>query len=122
MAGALQALDSNNEKGKDADQYSDEYMRAVVHVLGLERPMTSIVARVARCGRCAIRLENLVVDDELNGIHASGGYYQLRTATGGVVDNLIIVGVDSFNHHKRCISHRPLQNAPLCDEQRLCGT
>ena len=30
-----QVLDPNNEKGKDADQYSDEYMRAVVHVLGL---------------------------------------------------------------------------------------
>jgi hypothetical protein len=94
-----QALDSNNEKGKDADQYSDEYMRAVVHILGLGPPGDS------NCGEgCTvrnIRLENLIVrDGSWNGIYASGGYYQLRTATYGFVDNLIITGVESYNHHK----------------------
>lgn len=94
-----QALDSNNEKGKDADQYSDEYMRAVVHVLGLGMPNDP------NCGEgCTvrnIRLENLVVHDgSWNGIYASGGYYQVRTATYGVVDNLLIQGVESFNNHK----------------------
>src|SRR5690349_8757929 len=45
-----QALDANNEHGKDADQYSDEYMRAVVHVLGLGPP------GVTDCGEgCAAR-------------------------------------------------------------------
>ena len=94
-----QALDANNEHGKDVDQSSDEYMRAVVHVLGLGPP------GVTDCGEdCAvrnIRLENLVVHDgSWNGIYASGGYYQLRTATYGVVDNLVIQGVESFRNHK----------------------
>ena len=94
-----QNLDSNNEKGKDADQYSDEYMRGVVHVLGLGPPDDP------NCGEgCTvrnIRLENLVVrDGSWNGIYASGGYYQLRTARFGFVDNLVITGVESFNHHK----------------------
>jgi hypothetical protein len=94
-----QNLDSNNEKGKDADQYSDEYMRAVVHVLGLG------AQNDANCGEgCAvrnIRLENLLVHDgSWTGIYASGGYYQLKSARYGVVDNLVISGVESFNHHK----------------------
>ena len=94
-----QNLDANNEKGKDADQYSDEYMRAVVHVLGLGPPDDP------NCGEgCTvrnIRLENLVVrDGSWNGIYASGGYYQLRSATFGYVDNLVIAGVDSRNNHK----------------------
>ena len=94
-----QALDANNEHGKDVDQYSDEYMRAVVHVLGLGPP------GVTDCGEgCTvrnIRLENLVVrDGSWNGIYASGGYYQLRTETYGVVDNLVIQGVESFRNHK----------------------
>jgi len=94
-----QNLDSNNEKGKDADQYSDEYMRAVVHVLGLGPPNNP------NCGESCtvrnIRLENLVVHDgSWNGIYASGGYYQLRTATYGYVDNLVIANVESFNNHK----------------------
>jgi hypothetical protein len=94
-----QNLDSNNEKGKDADQYSDEYMRAVVHVLGLGAP------NEPNCGEaCTVRniaLENLVVHDgSWNGIYASGGYYQLRTATFGVVDNLVIRNVECYNNHK----------------------
>ena len=94
-----QNLDPNNEKGKDADQYSDEYMRAVVHVLGLGAP------NEPNCGEACtvrnIRLENLVVrDGSWNGIYASGGYYQLRSATYGYVDNLVIVGVESRNNHK----------------------
>ena len=94
-----QALDSNNEHGKDADQYSDEYMRAVVHILGLGPP------GVQNCGEgCTvrnIRLENLLVHDgSWNGIYASGGYYQLRTETYGYLDNLVIQNVDSRNNHK----------------------
>jgi hypothetical protein len=94
-----QDLDANNEKGKDADQYSDEYMRAVVHVLGLGPPGDS------NCGEgCTvrnIRLENLLVrDGSWNGIYASGGCYQLRTATYGYADNLVIAGVESRNNHK----------------------
>lgn len=96
---APQALDPNNEKGKDADQYSDEYMRAVVHILGLG------AANDSNCGEACtvrnIRLENLRVHDgSWNGIYASGGYYQLRSARYGVVDNLVIAGVDSHNNHK----------------------
>jgi hypothetical protein len=94
-----QNLDPNNEKGKDADQYSDEYMRSVVHVLGLGPPNDP------NCGEACtvrnIRLENLVVrDGSWNGIYASGGYYQLRSATYGYVDNLVIAGVESRNNHK----------------------
>jgi len=94
-----QALDSNNEKGKDADQSSDEYMRAVVHVLGLG-PVND-----PSCGEgCTvrnIRLDHLVVHDgSWNGIYASGGFYQLKTARFGVVDNLVVEGVESYNHHK----------------------
>jgi hypothetical protein len=94
-----QNLDSNNEKGKDADQYSDEYMRAVVHVLGLGPPDDPDCGEP--CTVRNIRLENLLVrDGSWNGIYASGGYYQLRTATYGFVDNLVIAGVESRNHHK----------------------
>jgi hypothetical protein len=94
-----QNLDANNEKGKDADQYSDEYMRAVVHVLGLGTPGN------VNCGEpCTvrnIRLENLIVHDgSWNGIFVSGGYYQLRTGTHGAVDNIVISGVESYNNHK----------------------
>jgi hypothetical protein len=94
-----QNLDANNEKGKDADQYSDESMRAVVHVLGLGAPND------ANCGEgCAVRnilLENLLVHDgSWTGIYASGGYYQLKSARFGVVDNLMISRAESFNHHK----------------------
>jgi len=94
-----QALDPNNEKGKDADQYSDEYMRAIVHVLGLGAPGDG------NCGEgCTVRnihLENLVVrDGSWNGIYASGGFYQLRSDRYGVVDHLVIQNVESFNHHK----------------------
>ena len=94
-----QTLDPNNEKGKDADQYSDEYMRAVVHVLGLGPPNDP------NCGEgCTlrnIRLENLVVQGgSWTGIYASGGFYQLRSARFGYVDNLVIAGVESRNNHK----------------------
>lgn len=94
-----QNLDANNEKGKDMDQYSDEYMRAVVHVLGLGAPGNP------NCGEpCTvrnIRLENLLVrDGSWNGVYVSGGFYQLRTDTYGVVDNIVISGVESYNHHK----------------------
>lgn len=94
-----QNLDANNEKGKDADQYSDEYMRAVVHVLALGAPGN------LNCGEACvvrnIRLENLVVHDGAwNGIYVSGGYYQLRTSTYGVVDSIVISGVESYNNHK----------------------
>src|SRR2546425_5869288 len=78
-----QALDANNEHGKDADPYSDEYMRAVVHVLGLGPPNDPDCGE--GCTVRNIRLENLVVHDGgWNGIYASGGYYQFRTATFGV--------------------------------------
>src|SRR6266567_8739879 len=94
-----QNLDSNNDKGKDADQNSDEYMRAVVHVLGLG------AVNDPNCGEaCAvrnIRLENLVVHDgSWTGIYASGGYYQLKSARYVVVDNLVISGVVFFFKQK----------------------
>src|SRR2546422_7924193 len=94
-----QNLDSNNDKGKDADQNSDEYMRAVVHVLGLG------AQNDPNCGEACtvrnIRLENLVVHDgSWTGIYASGGYYQLKSAQYGYVDNLLIAGVESRNNHK----------------------
>ncbi len=87
------------EKGKDADQYSDEYMRAVVHVLALG-PLND-----PNCGEgCTvrnIRLENLVVHDgSWTGIYVSGGYYQLKSAQFGFVDNLVIQHVDSSYNDK----------------------
>ncbi|HXJ72475.1 MAG TPA: hypothetical protein VNM37_06465, partial [Candidatus Dormibacteraeota bacterium] len=88
-----QALDSNNEKGKDADQSSDEYMRAVVHVLGLGSVNDSSCGE--GCTVRNIRLDHLVVHDgSWNGIYASGGFYQLKTARFGVVDNLVVEGVE----------------------------
>src|SRR5262249_49968892 len=94
-----QNLDPNNEKGKDADPYSDQYMRAVVHVLGLGPPNDPNCGET--CTARNIRLENLLVrDGSWNGIYASGGYYQLKSAQYGVVDNLIFTGVESRNNHK----------------------
>lgn len=94
-----QNLDPGNEKGKDADQFSDEYMRAVVHVLGLS-PANSPSGGEEGAVR-NIRLENLVVHDgNWTGIYASGGYYQFDSGRFGTLDNLVISGVVSYNHHK----------------------
>jgi hypothetical protein len=94
-----QALDANNEHGKDADQHSDLYMRAVVHILGLGPTGDQ------NCGEgCTvrnIRLENLKVHDgSWNGVYASGGYYQLKDDTYGYVDGLVVQNVESWGHHK----------------------
>src|SRR5260370_65316 len=74
-------------------------MRGGVNVLGLG------AQNDPNCGEaCTARnigLENLVVrDGSWTGIYASGGYYQLKTAQYGVVDNLVIAGVESRNNHK----------------------
>jgi hypothetical protein len=87
------------DEGKDQDQQSDEYMRAVVHILGLG-PVDQ-----QQCGESCtvrnVRLENLKVHDgQWNGIYASGGYYQLDTKTYGYVDNLVVTNVESWNNHK----------------------
>ena len=87
------------DSSNDCDQRSDEYMRAVVHVLGLG-PLN-----VQACGEACtvrdIRLEGLNVHDgSWNGIYVSGGYYQLRTGQFGYVDNVVVTGVESWNHHK----------------------
>src|SRR6266568_2340824 len=89
-------FDSSN----DCDVRSDEYMRAVVHVLGLGGP-----AGVQTCGDpgtgCHIRLENLDVHDgSWNGIYVSGGFYQLNTGVFGYVEDVVVTGVESWNHHK----------------------
>jgi hypothetical protein len=94
-----QALDPNNEKGKDADQSSDEYMRAIVHVLAL-----GPAGDPACGGGCTvrnIRLENLSVHDgSWNGVYGCGGYYQLRSDRYGFLDTFVVSGVESFNNHK----------------------
>jgi hypothetical protein len=87
------------DPGKDADSQSDEYMRAIVHILGLG-PVGD-----PNCGEpCTVRditLENLNVHDgSWNGIYASGGYYQLGTDTYGFVDGLTIQNVESSGNHK----------------------
>jgi hypothetical protein len=87
------------EHGKDFDQNSDEYMRAIVHILGLGAP------GVINCGEaCTVRnitLDSLVVHDgSWNGIYVSGGYYQLDTNTFGYVDNVVVTNVESRNNHK----------------------
>ena len=89
-------FDSSN----DCDVRSDEYMRAVVHVLGLGGP-----AGVQTCGdpgtACHIRLENLKVHDgSWNGIYVSGGFYQLNTGVFGYVEDVVVTEVESWNHHK----------------------
>jgi len=94
-----QALDANNEHGKDADPNSDEYMRAIVHVLALGP------VGVPTCGEACtvrnVRLENLKVHDgSWNGIYSGAGYYQLGTNTWGYVDNVVVTGVESWNNHK----------------------
>lgn len=87
------------DDGKDTDQNSDEYMRAVVHILGLG-PVGN-----QSCGEACtvrnVRLEGLKVhDSQWNGIYASGGYYQLGTDTYGTVDNLVMTGLEVWNSHK----------------------
>ena len=42
----------------------------------------------------------MVRDGSWNGIYASGGYYQLKSARYGFIDNLVIAGVESRNNHK----------------------
>src|SRR5262245_38833206 len=88
-----------NDSGKDGDERSDEYMRAVVHILGLG------AQGVQNCGEaCTVRnvsLENLRVHDGAwNGIYSGAGFYQLRTGRFGYVDNVVITGVESWSHHK----------------------
>jgi parallel beta helix pectate lyase-like protein len=87
------------DDGKDSDQQSDEYMRAIVHILGLGP------VGVQACGEACtvrnIRLENLKVHDgSWNGIYGGAGYYQLDTNTFGYIDNLVVTGVESRNNHK----------------------
>jgi hypothetical protein len=87
------------QHGKDQDQNSDEYMRAIVHILGLGP------VGVQNCGEaCTVRnitLENLKVHDgSWNGIYGGAGYYQLDTNTFGYIDNLVIQNVESWNNHK----------------------
>jgi len=87
------------DDGKDSDQQSDEYMRAIVHILGLG-PIG-----VQACGEACtvrnIRLENLKVHDgSWNGIYGGAGYYQLDTNTFGYIDNLVVTGVESWNNNK----------------------
>ncbi len=87
------------DDGKDSDQHSDEYMRAIVHILGLGP------AGVQACGEACtvrnIRLENLKVHDgSWNGIYGGAGYYQLDTNTFGYIDNLVVTGVESRNNNK----------------------
>jgi hypothetical protein len=87
------------DDGKDSDQKSDEYMRAIVHILGLG-PIG-----VQACGEACtvrnIRLENLKVHDgSWNGIYGGAGYYQLDTNTFGYIDNLVVTGVESWNNNK----------------------
>jgi Right handed beta helix region len=87
------------DDGKDSDQNSDEYMRAIVHILGLGP------VGVQACGEACtvrnIRLENLKVHDgSWNGIYGGAGYYQLGTNTFGYIDNLVVTGVESRNNNK----------------------
>jgi hypothetical protein len=87
------------DDGKDSDQKSDEYMRAIVHILGLGP------VGVQACGEACtvrnIRLENLKVHDgSWNGIYGGAGYYQLDTNTFGYIDNLVVTGVESRNNNK----------------------
>jgi len=88
-----------SQHGKDQDQNSDEYMRAIVHILGLG-PLG-----VQACGEACtvrnIRLENLKVHDgSWNGIYGGAGYYQLDTNTFGYIDNLVVTGVEAWNNQK----------------------
>jgi Right handed beta helix region len=88
-----------SEHGKDQDQNSDEYMRAIVHILGLGP------VGVQACGEACtvrnIRLENLKVHDgSWNGIYGGAGYYQLDTNTFGYIDNLVVTGVEAWNNQK----------------------
>jgi hypothetical protein len=87
------------DDGKDSDQFSDEYMRAIVHILGLGP------VGVQACGEACtvrnIRLEDLKVHDgSWNGIYGGAGFYQLDTNTFGYIDNLVVTRVESWNNHK----------------------
>jgi hypothetical protein len=44
--------------------------------------------------------ESQVHDGSWNGIYSGAGFYQLRTDRFGYVDNVVIAGVASWNHHK----------------------
>jgi hypothetical protein len=92
-----QAIDS--EHGKDMDQNSDEYMRAIVHILGLGP--VGVVACGEACTVRNITLDSLVVHDgSWNGIYGGGGYYQLKTNTYGYIDNVVVQNTESRNNHK----------------------
>jgi hypothetical protein len=86
-------------QGKDQDKRSDEYMRAVVHVLGLGAQDAQFCGE--ECTVRNIRLENLKVHDgSWNGIYVSGGYGEVDTRRFGYVDNVVVTGVESWNNHK----------------------
>jgi hypothetical protein len=88
-----------SEHGKDQDQNSDEYMRAIVHILGLGPVGVQACGEVCKVRN--IRLENLKVHDgSWNGIYGGAGYYQLDTNTFGYIDNLVVTGVEAWNNQK----------------------
>src|SRR5436190_2345522 len=88
-----------SEHGKDMDQNSDEYMRAIVHILGLGP--VGVIACGEACTVRNITLDSLVVHDgSWNGIYSGAGYYQDKTNTYGYVDNIVVQNVESRNNHK----------------------
>lgn len=95
-----QALDANNEHGKDRVQGSDEFMRPVVLVRGLHSTI-GVVDCGEPCTARNITLENLRVHDGAwNGIFVISGFYEVGSNRHGFVDGVTIRGVEAWNNHK----------------------
>lgn len=94
-----EAIDANNEHGKDRDKSTDTFMHPVVLVRGLGPP------GVQACGEpCTVRnitLDGLRVHDGTwTGIFVEGGYYDLGDNTYGYADNVVIQNSEAWGNHK----------------------
>jgi hypothetical protein len=94
-----QAMDSNNEHGKDVTQGSDAFMHPILLVRGLG------ASGVQACGEpCTVRnvtLDTLRVHDGTwNGIYIVGGHYELTDNLYGYIDNVVVQNSELWNNEK----------------------
>ncbi|MGE5527803.1 MAG: discoidin domain-containing protein [Patescibacteria group bacterium] len=86
----LAPLEIEVEHGKDKDQFSDTYAKAVLEIRSLNNGTTA-----------HIRVENCKIHDgHWNGIYVSGGLYQLDSNNFGYVDDVVVTGCEAYNNQK----------------------
>jgi hypothetical protein len=94
-----EAIDANNEHGKDRDKSTDTFMHPVVLVRGLGP--TGVQACGEPCTVRNITLDGLRVHDGTwTGIFVEGGYYDLGDNTYGYADNVVIQNSEAWGNHK----------------------